>query len=406
MTRSATTDAPPPAAPNAPPLVVRTITKAAEWEEVRADWDALFAASPAASPPLHFDWLSEWWRIYGPRYGAGGGLRVLTAWRGTRLVAALPLYESLVGGPVGRRRLQFLSTGETEAEETCPDYLDLLALPGEQDDAFHATADALAAMRWDELVLSDMADASPLVALQGHPSFARRAPVEPRGACPIANLDGGFEAYLARLSSNLRQQSRRTLRSLDKAGAKFEVAEAEQVVPEFFDQLVRLHQQRWQAVGKPGCFAADRFTEFHRALARRWVPQHKAVLARLSVAGEPLAVVYGFLVGDKFDFYQSGVRIDENSAVQKPGVAAHLMLMSRLAEAGVTKYDFLRGASTYKERLATDARSLVRVRAVRPTVRTAISAAADVVGRASRKGLRMIRQKSPPGGARGAEPAA
>ena len=43
-------------------------------------------ASPTASPPLRWEWLRQWWRVYGPVYG-GRGLRIVTVHRGGHLIA-------------------------------------------------------------------------------------------------------------------------------------------------------------------------------------------------------------------------------------------------------------------------------------------------------------------------------
>jgi CelD/BcsL family acetyltransferase involved in cellulose biosynthesis len=77
------------------------------------------------------------------------------------------------------------------------------------------------------------------------------------------------------------------------------------------------------------------------------------VLAVLRIADEPLAVIYGFVHGRKFDFYQTGARLTDGP-LRSPGISAHLMLMERLADEGVKTYDFLRGSAAYKTRLATN----------------------------------------------------
>jgi CelD/BcsL family acetyltransferase involved in cellulose biosynthesis len=323
------------------PVEVRVVSDEAGWDDLAPGWSDLFDASPRASTPLHFHWLRTWWRVYGPHYARPGGLWIITLWRGPRLVGVLPLYLTAAGG-FAARRLRFLSTGEAEHEETNPDYLDLLCLPGEEAACARAVRGFLARAAWDHLDLLDLPDTSPLLGEGGFADGAGGARVLPRGECPVANLTGGFEAYLGRLSANGRQQARRLVREAEKApGAAFELADAPQA-DEFFDDLVRLHQERWAAQGKPGCFAAPRFTEFHRALVGGWLPHGRAVLARLSTAGRPAAVLYGFVTGSKFDFYQSGVRMDA-PGLRSPGNQAHLLLMRALAGRGIGWYDFLRG---------------------------------------------------------------
>jgi CelD/BcsL family acetyltransferase involved in cellulose biosynthesis len=294
------------------------------------------------------------------------------------------------GGPLGVRHLRFISTGEAEIEETCPDYLNALYLPGEEAIFVDSLWHEVGLMSWDHLEFLDLPEDTPLLRTQSVPHNARRFL---RGRCPIADLAGGFEAYLERLSSNSRQNARRLLREGERAGAQLEVIGIDQVVGAF-DDLVRLHQERWTADGKPGVFATARFIEFHRNLVWQWLPVGRAVLARLSLASEPVAVLYGFVTGQTFDFYQSGVRLETTGPLRSPGNLAHLQLMRALTDRGVTAYDFLRGSSSYKERLATRENQLIGVQIWRPTLRTAVYHSVRIAGRIIRKGLRVVRRRT------------
>jgi CelD/BcsL family acetyltransferase involved in cellulose biosynthesis len=148
------------------------------------------------------------------------------------------------------------------------------------------------------------------------------------------------------------------------------------------------------AEGKPGCFSAARFTEFHRSLTRIWLPEGRAVLARLSHEGQVYAVLYGFVTGTKFDFYQSGIRLGDTGPFDSPGTATHLLLMQALADRGITAYDFLRGSSSYKERLATRQASLIGIRIWRPTVRAASHRSLQFARRIAGKGRSFLKGRS------------
>lgn len=368
-------------------VTTRVIRREDEWDAIRPAWEALSASNSDAAAPLAFAWLRTWWRIYGSRYGTNG-LKIVTAWRGGKLIGVLPLYEGRRGGsPFGIRELQFLSTGEAESEETCPDYLDMLCAPGEEAVCADAIWECVERLNWDRLALLDLPEQSPLLRCR---AVANRARTFSRGSCPVADLSGGFEAYLHRLSSNTRQQARRLLREGEKAGAIFESVSADQACGAF-DDLVGLHQARWIAEGQPGVFAAPRFTAFHRELVQEWLPGGRAVLARLSVGGRPVVVLYGFISGARFEFYQSGVRRDGAEQLRSPGTLAHLLLMQTLANRGITAYDFLRAdPSSYKERLATRENRLVGLRVWRPSVRGATYRSARLAGRVARRGVRLL----------------
>jgi len=368
-------------------ITTRVIKKEVEWDAIQDDWKALYASSPYSSIPLDFDWLRGWWRIFGTLYGTGG-LRIVAVWRGSRLIGAVPLYVGRgMGGSLGTRHLRFISTGEEEHEETCPDYLNLLCLPGEEAVCADAIWSEVGRMDWDHLEFLDLTENSPLLRGITLPHNARSFS---RGSCPIADLTGGFEAYLKRLSLKSRQQARRVLRE-GEAGAHFEVADVNQAAGSF-DDLVKLHQERWTLDCQPGVFAAPRFTEFHRNLIQEWLPSGRAILARLSVAGVPVAVLYGFVNGLKFDLYQLGVRREPASLVHSPGILANLLLMRALTERGVTAYDFLRGSASYKLRLATRENQLVGVQIWRPTLRAAIHRSGQLAERVFGKGQQLMRR--------------
>ena len=315
-------------------VTTRVIRDEAGWDAIRPDWNELHDASHQASPPLHFDWLRHWWRIYGSAYGPGG-LRIVTVCRDHRCIGAIPLYLGRRAvGPLGVRELRVISTGEAEHEETSPDYLNLLCRPGDEAVCSEAVWNELARLPWDDLEFPNLPEDSPLLRGPTADSGPFRTEVVRRGACPVADLSHGFEDYLKGLSPKTRKNSRHDLRAADRNGAVFELATAANTDP-FFDDLVRLHQERWSTEGKPGCFGAERFTEFHRCLARDWVPAGRAVLARLSHAGQAYGVVYGFIARNKFDGYQLGVKRTEAGPFDSPGTTANLMLMRALAERGV-----------------------------------------------------------------------
>jgi CelD/BcsL family acetyltransferase involved in cellulose biosynthesis len=362
-------------------LTSRVIQKEGEWDAIQDDWNYLYASSPYSSTPLDFVWLRSWWRVYGELYGTDG-LRVVTVWRGSRLAAAVPLYVSRgLGSSFGGRHLRFISTGEAEHEETCPDYLNLLCLSGEEAACVDSIWEEVGRLAWDRLEFLDLAEDSPLLRATTVPHSVRSFS---RGSCHVADLSSGFESYLGRLSSNNRQQARRLLREGERAGAQFELVDADRAAGAF-DDLVRLHQERWRMDGKPGVFAAPRFIKFHRNLVKEWLPRGRAVLARLSIEGNPVVVLYGFVTGQKFDFYQSGVQREIAGPLRSPGNLAHLLLMRALTERGVAAYDFLRGSLPYKQRLTTRQNHLVGVRIWRQTLRAVsyrlIQFAGRVVGK-------------------------
>ena len=374
---------------------VRVLHTAEEWDRIEGEWRALHAACPLGQPPQRWDWLREWWRLYGPAYSTPDGLRILTVWEGEQLAGALPFYLRRAEHPYAPRRLCLLSTGEAEVEETCPDYLDLLARPGAAEICLRAMKGALEGPEtqpWDEIECPGLAEDSPLHGWATGLENGARAVSTPLGECVMADLSAGFDGYLSTRSSNFRSQGRRLLRSVEKEGLRFDVAATESEVDEFYRQLVELHQARWTAVGRPGCFSAERFTRLHHTLARRGLETGEALLCRLARAnGEAVGVVYGFPAGNRFQFYQCGIGARRVGHLESPGVALQLLLMRWVAEErGIQEYDFLRGSAAYKERFASRTRALLRLSVTRPTARHYAGGAWSLATRGGRKLARIL----------------
>jgi CelD/BcsL family acetyltransferase involved in cellulose biosynthesis len=294
------------------------------------------------------------------------------------------------------RRLGFISTGLDEFEETCTEYLDLLHAPHEQHECCQRLAHALlhsSDLRCDELLLSELAEGSPLLTLctllgEGNRRVVQRSP----GVCYLFDMAGGFEAYLNRLSHENRRQARKTLNRVDREGMRFEVAKDGDQARYFFGQMVELHRQRWTAVGKNGSFA-PRHAAFHSTLAEILAPRGEAILARLSKNDNPYAVVFGYRVRAKLHCYQQGVT-QRIGCVRSPGTACWLLLMRHLASQGITCFDQLKGSSGFKEQFGTGTSSVAEICVTRPSLRLFISRASHWPQRAIQKAMRLTQRSA------------
>jgi CelD/BcsL family acetyltransferase involved in cellulose biosynthesis len=375
--------------PNASRCTLGIVSSALELDNLEGEWKALFETSPTAAPPLRWEWVRQWWRIFGPDYGdRGRGLRIVTMRRAASLVGVLPLYLRRKRRSIWvPRRLGFVTTGLDEYEETSAENLDLLHAPREDAACLEALGHAflrLPQLRCDELVLSDLAASSPLLVLPNYlEKHSRRFRVRRPGVCHLFDMSGGFEAYLNRLSPENRRQARKRLREVEREGMQFEVAKDADQARLFFGQMVQLHRQRWMAAGKPGSFA-PRHAEFHGTLAELLLPRGEAVLARLSSGGSPLAVVFGYRVREKFYCFQQGVTAGMGG-VRSAGTASWLLLVRHLANEGVDLFDLQGGTSPFKERFGTGTYPLAEIHFARPGIRLLATRIASRTRQVARK---------------------
>jgi len=347
------------------------VTSDDQFDALELEWKSLFSKSKAATSPLRYEWQREWWRVFGVKYGKNG-LRILTGRNENGLLGVLPMYLA-TSHVLGPRRLQFISTGESSGEVTYPEYNNCL-----YDEDFFEEVFALFTstifqqekLLWDHLDMGIIGSDSPLgnwFAKTKTPGGYKALVKKRVFKAPYADLSSGFDGWLKNLSGNARQQFRRLMRKGEQAGVEFSMAKTQSEAGNYLRELIELHTARWKAVGQKGSFSSDRLRRFHTAVAEKLVPSGGACISRLSLGKKPIALLYGFIVDNKFDFYQSGVAEDSRETIKQPGMLAHLLTMRELSQNGIVNYDFLAGDSEYKKRLASNERELWQVSLSRRT---------------------------------------
>jgi CelD/BcsL family acetyltransferase involved in cellulose biosynthesis len=360
---------------------VRVIRDVRALETIAPAWRALLERAANPEPVASPTWMLAWWRQFGA--ADGRELRVLAAEDGHDLVGLLPLSRRWVRhrGAIPMRRLESLATGEAEADEIGSDYVGALTV----EDPANAIAKAFARAvvsgqlgEWDELRMpaqngEDGFGRSFAEALRAVGASVR---VRQTGLSPYVPLPSTWEQYLRALGSSSRYVVTRSLRELDAwarpAGWELCCATTERELADGVGALRALHAERWNAAGRLGVFASDRFAYFHDDVMPRLLKGADGVsleLLWLVVRGEPIAASYNLVFRGKVYFYQSGRKMDLPRGL-RPGIAMHALAIRRSIERGRREYDFLAGASRYKRELALASRPITELRAVAPTLRS------------------------------------
>mgnify|MGYP002621358107 CR=1 FL=1 len=325
---------------NSPVLV--TVAPVTSFAELAAEWRALEAEAAPVPPFRSWSWVGC---LAEERYPDPVLLRAEAAGR-------------LVGLALFNRRQGRLALAESGEGRLDAPYIEHNAplLRSDQAGALAKLLDAAARLPGvRRLVLSGV---GPEVAVAA-PGVAWRRRASP---APFVDLrvvrDAGDP--LAHLSANTRQQVRRSLRRFAEAGPVELVAARDGVeAGAWLDALIGLHQQSWQARGKPGAFADPFMRRFHAALIARAMAQDELDLLRLTAGGTVLGYLYNLRRDGHVCAYQSGFAAEAADAQRKPGLVAHLLAIGQAAARGDAVYDFLAGEARYKSSLATGSRDLV-----------------------------------------------
>ena len=362
-----------------------------------AEWTGLLERSAENELSMHPDWMLPWWETFGD--GGKRSLRSLAFYDGAELVGLAPLLARPHGYSlrIPFRRLEVLASGEDEADESCSDYLGLVAARGSEAAVVSAFASALAKGgalgAWDELVIPSMNGDSPMPSML-RDELARGGlltTLEEVSTCPYVTLPKTWDDYLAQLKPSKRSQLKKSLRALDAWAGGPPVIERVRSLDQLAkgrDVLLALHRERWAAGGPggvgEGVFASPRYRAFQDRLMPRLLAIGALDLGWMSVRGEPVAAFYNFRYDGRVLHYQAGRKLDIPEDV-RVGVTMHALLIRDAIASGMREYDFLGGAAQYKMALASSTRPLVTLRAARPSlVESARRASEQAKGQARR----------------------
>ena len=317
------------------PLRIETVTSEAGFIELAGSWDDLVRAMPRPSPFLLHSWLLEWWR----HYGRGADLVVHVAFRGDRLVGALPLctrrrfglrVSEFVGGTWAILADALVASGEdaravvaglaARAVEGEHDFADLFGLPG--------SSRLVAALPQGSLRLVQRLEA------------------------PVCDLGPSWEeAYTSRLSSKARSERRRRLRQLEQHGTvESEVARTREEIAGALEDAFVVHDQRWRGRRDASGFITETGKRFHRAALLALADQDVARGLTIRLDDRPIAFsLYLQLAGRS---YGMNMAFDPAYAPYGPGSEAKLQAIEASWSEGVRRIELLGTAAEHKRRFS------------------------------------------------------
>ena len=316
------------------PRTFATISSEESFAALGAEWDALVRAMPRPSPFLLHGWLTEWWR----HYGDGCRLAVQAAFRGGRLVAALPLLTY-------RRRGLEVATFLGGRHSALADLL----LEDEEDAAVAATlVDRAASSGHDYLDVFGLPGDCRLAAA----STTRALHLFQRVEAPVLDLSDGWDAtYQAKTNGKKRAHHRHRRRQVEALG-KVEVSVARTLrdLEPALEHAFRLHALRWRGRPDGSGFVTPTGMRFNREALRALAGVDVARIVTLEVDGHAIAFAWYIALERRMYLYRTA--FDPAFAHCSPGLVNTLNLLEIAAAEGLTRVEFLGGAERYKVEFA------------------------------------------------------
>ena len=326
------------------------------------EWDRLVRSKERPSPFLLHAWLLEWWR----HYGADSELAVQVAYRGGRLVGALPM---CVRRRYGLRVLTFVGAEDSSLA-------DVLVEDDERGEIESALVERGTTAGHDFAELSGLSAESRFVEVLG-PS---RLSLVERSEAPVLDLTPGWEeVYTSKLSSKKRNHYRRRRRQLAETGRlEVDIARTADDLERALEDAFKLHALRWNGRPDGSGFATPLGRSFQHAAVRALAPLGVPRIVTLKIDGRPVAFHYYLVLDGRMYVYR--IAFDPSFGRLSPGVINTLDAIENAAAEGATRVEFLGGAERYKVELADRMEPLCQGLGLACTLRGRAAVAARVGG--------------------------
>lgn len=328
-----------------------------------AEWRTLEQRVRDDSIACSADWTAAWLDAYGDLVPH----RFVLAKNNDVTVGLCLICEGVEqqDGPLSVKSLHVGTAGEPDSISACVEYNRLLVEPSFADSFTELLVDYLNQQSSFDQWNLDGFDAESLPCFLRCDDKLEQVTSTARYFELQAARDKGD--LLAALGHEPRRKAKKGLNHF--AGIQLEWAESLDSAADVLADLMALHQSRWQSLGKPGCYASERFIRFQEGLIARLVPSGRMVLSRATANGQVVGCNQLFFERQRALVYQCGWSPAPQGI--SPGVVVDYLNMNECLHRGFTAYDFMGHDTQHKKDLSNATNTIVWARKRAPRLKFA-----------------------------------
>ena len=287
------------------------------------NWDPVFV-SPV--------WLQVWWQVF----GSGAELFLRAVWQGENIIGIAPFL-------VKEKTVSFVGSADVS------DYLDFIVAPGMERDFCNILLDDLREKGISRLdlnpVRSDSTVFTQLIAIARDRGYEVLCTSEDISL--EMDLPATWDEYLAVLTTKQRHEVRRKLRRLSEAGkVDYYFIDDSAAVSDAMGTFLKMFTESRQ---DKATFMTARMESFFRLLADTMAEAGLLRLGVLELDAQPTAMIMCFDYNDCVYLYNSGYDSEYNFL--SVGLLSKALAVKDSIQRGRKRFDFLKGAESYKYHL-------------------------------------------------------
>ena len=324
-------------------------------------------------PLREMAWIQPWWSCF----GSDCEPYILVARDDSgRICGILPLYRR----SDSPRILRHLGDNRV-----CTDFVSILARSENAEIVARSMAKFLMAQThqrvsdvqggWDQIALEGVCENDPVMRTLAASMQASGGVVHAHSRMHTwyRPCEGSWDDMLGRLSRSSRRQIRafeKRLTSTDGLRHRFPENKAE--VSNYIENLIHLHQKRWNEAGEPGSYEEPRLRAFIHKVALQMYDCGSLYLPMLQLNSSFIGGELGF-VGNDQNVYIYSTGYDSKYAKLQPGSMLAAKTLRFAYDNGLKGVELMRGDEPYKAKFNGVPSRLLEVRIVAPSWRAKAS---------------------------------
>ena len=319
---------------------VDIINTSEQFYSLRYEWNELLGNSCSNNIFLRWEWLYNWWLVYGD---APNQLYICVVRENNQLVGIAPFFINKKASIF--KEIRFLGSNLVGS-----DYLDIILLKGREEELLLSILAYLNTQNnvWDMLALKNMpSNSCNIPFLQSHFKGKKIIINKIGTTLPYINLQADWNEIYDSYSPLLKKIIDRKQKKLGhQFNAKFIEIDSNENWHDYFGQFLRLNKLRFEKKGFPSPFLSNKFLGFHQNVINELNKQGMVKFCFIEVNGNFIAGIYILYFDNKYYYYQSG--FDPGWERFSPGTVLFHYCIKTANERGVKEFDFLQGDEPYK----------------------------------------------------------